>query len=209
MNGWATRATAVLAVVMAIGLQGCGSVPAPELRFYRLDWPRPAGGELPRLGVLRVLDLRASAHLQGDALVLADGPVALHRSEGHRWAAPVERLVTEALIQGLGRSRMFAAVKDQGSAGGEDLLLDGRVLAFEPVRDDAGVRGRVALEVWIEQPGRAPLRREFQADVPCGDPTPAAAVTALSAALAAILDQLVGELRQCAPGAMIDAAPGR
>jgi uncharacterized lipoprotein YmbA len=187
----------------------CGSVTVPQEHFYRLDWPEPSGGQLPRLGVLRVLDLEAASHLQGDGPALAVGAVRLHRDELHRWVAPLDRMVTEALLQGLARTRMFALVKGAGDGGTEDLTLDGRILAFEQVVDGAGRRARVALEIWVERDGRRGLRSELRAEEACRDAGPEAAVRALSLALAQVVDQLAGELRGLAAEERVDAGPGR
>lgn len=196
-------------LVVGILLPGaCGSVAVPEEQRYRLEWPRPAGGELPQMGVLRVLDLDVASHLQTDGLVVAEGPVRLRTCDLHRWAAPLDRLVTEALIQGLARTRMFALVKGAGDSGGEDLVLGGRVLAFEMAGGGEGVTGRAVLEAWVEQ-GSARRRLELRAEVPCRDGSPEAGVMALSAALAEVVDRLVGELRGPGWGTGIDAAPGR
>lgn len=188
-------------------LASCGSVDVPQAHRYRLEWPHPAPTAMPRLGVLRVLDLQAASHLQGEGLVVADGSVRLRQSDLQLWAAPLERLVTEALTQGLARSRVFTLVKGAGDTGGEDLVMAGRVLAFE--QDSGRGVARVLLELWLERSGQQVLRTEVQAETPCPAKTPEAIAQGLSSALGTALEQLLAELRAVGPSGTSVAAPGR
>jgi uncharacterized lipoprotein YmbA len=187
-------------------LAACGSVPAPQEQRYRLEWPHPAPAAAPRLGVLRVLDLQAASHLQGYGMVVADGAVRLRQSDLQLWAAPLDHLVTEALTQGLSRSRVFTLVKGAGDAGGEDLTLTGRLLAFE--QDGARGEARVLLEVWLEHAGQQLLRTEVHAETPCPDKAPEAIARGLSKAMNAAVDQLLVELR-AVPVTSPEASPPR
>jgi uncharacterized lipoprotein YmbA len=187
-------------------LCACGSVAAPQQQRYRLEWPHPEPAPAPRLGVLRVLDLQAASHLQGEGIVVADGAVRLRQSELQLWAAPLERLVTEALTEGLSRSRVFTLVKGAGDAGGEDLILDGRLLAFE--QDATRKQAHVLLELWLERAGTQVLRTELRAEAPCPDPAPEAIARGLSSALNDAVGQLLAELRGVPAGAA-EAVPIR
>jgi len=189
-------------------LAACGSVELPREHFWRLDLPAPAGGELPRGGVLRVDDLQLGNALSGDCLVRADGPNHLEQLELQRWIAPLDRLITEAVVLGLSRTRIFTLVKGAGDAGAEDHVLHGRVVEFgELTQGDTDV-GRAVIQFWIEGKDGIALAEEIQAEVPLEGQGPEAAVRALSHALQQVLDELVGRMRAAGllTGA-IDAAP--
>lgn len=188
---------------------GCGAVEVPRTQFYRLQMPTPVGGELPRAGVLRVLDLQLANNLAGDCLLVADGPVRVQSLELHRWVAPLDRMVTDALVQELFRTQVFARVLGSGDAGSEQLTVGGRILDFHQQRDGGANKARVALQLWLLQGDQQLLQQEFTAAAPLDTAAPEAAVKALSAALATVLDQFVAAALATEPLAhRVDAAPG-
>jgi uncharacterized lipoprotein YmbA len=97
--------SAVLAVLAA-----CASVEVPVERLYRLDLPASASPDPGRAGVLRVQDLQLATALDGDRLLVQRG-VRLEPRALDRWIAPLDRLVTDALVLGLSRARVCDLVK--------------------------------------------------------------------------------------------------
>ncbi|HLQ36303.1 MAG TPA: ABC-type transport auxiliary lipoprotein family protein [Planctomycetota bacterium] len=206
MTAGLLRAAVAAALLLLLG--ACGSVQAPPERFFRLALPAPAGGELPKMGVLRVLDLQLGNSLSGDALLVADGAYRLQPRPLDHWIAPLDRLVTDALVLGLARTRAFTLVQGAGDAGPADVELGGRVLDFQEVRCQDGATACVALEVWGRGADRLLFRDEFRAAVPLHGTDPEVAVAGLSLALAQVLDQLIGRLRAEGVGARsVDATP--
>lgn len=181
-------ALALLAVLGA-----CSSVQVPEQHLYRLRLPDPPRAVETRRCVLRIGPLDLAADLGGDRLVVADGPVKVAHYRNHRWAGPLERLVADALLAGIARSRAFEQVKSDSERGGEDLLLTGRVLDFhQSVRDGRWV-GDVALDVRIAaQDGGSVLHVELRRDAELESAEPEALVLALSSALEQVVDDLLG-----------------
>jgi len=168
----------------------CGSVEVPVETFYRLPAPRPPQSSAPLPAVLRIDRLHLAANLAGDQLLVADGPVRMHRYQLHRWAGPVDELVSDALLLGLARSHGFTEVKGPGDGGAEDLLLSGTIVDFlQERRADATVVGRVTLELRLTdaRSGREVFRAEFSETVPTTDSGPEAAAVALSAGLGRIV----------------------
>lgn len=197
--------------LLAFGLSllaGCSSAELPREHYWRLELPGPAGGELPRGGVLRVDDLQLGNALSGDCLVRADGPLHLEQLELQRWIAPLDRLITDAVVLGLSRTRMFTLVKRAGDPGQEEHTLHGRVTEFaEQIGGERPV-ARAAIQFWIEGENGIVLADEIGAEVPLAGSGPEAAVRALSQAVQQVLDELVGRMR--ATGLLsgrIDAAP--
>ena len=188
----------------------CGSVQLPQERYWRLELPAPVGGELPRGGVLRVHDLQLGNALQGDCLLVAPGDAQLVPRLTDHWIAPLERLVTDAVVLGLSRTRMFALVKGAGDAGGEDCELHGRIIDFAEHREGAATVGRAVFDFWVECRGELRFHDEFTAAVALRGEGAGAAVMALSAALLQVLDQLAGRMR--AAGLFdrtVDSAPAK
>lgn len=196
--------------LLALLFAACSAVELPRTQFYRLSVPVPAGGELPRAGVLRVLDLQLANNLAGDCLLVADGPVKVQTSELNRWVAPLDRLVTDAVVQELTRTRIFARVLGNSDAGSEQLTLGGRILDFHEQRGQTATTARVVLELWLLQGEQQLLHREFESASPFSPATPEAAVQALSLALAEVLDQFVAAAKTTEPLAhRLDAVPAR
>ena len=195
-------------LLTALLLAACGSVEIPRENWWRLSLPQPAGGQLPQAGVRRVADLQLGNALSGDFLVVANGPVQVIPRDLDHWIAPLDRLVTDAVVLGLSRTRMFALVKVAGDPGSQDMTLNGRIVEFAECHDGDRATGRCVVAFWIEQDGQVVLREELSAEVAMGKPGAAAAVDALSQALQEVLEELVGRMQQAGLlGAGISAEP--
>jgi uncharacterized lipoprotein YmbA len=181
-----------IAVALMLGsLLGCRSVEVPRERYFRLEPPDAGAADPGRGGVLRVLDLQLGTALDSDCLLVADG-VRLEPRPLDRWVAPLDRLVTDALVLGLSRSRTCALVKGGADPGRETWSLHGRIVDFAEVRTEAGSEARVALELWLEdERGQMLFHDEFQAREPLAAPGPDAAVAALSRGLQGVVGGVV------------------
>ncbi|MEM7203841.1 MAG: ABC-type transport auxiliary lipoprotein family protein [Planctomycetota bacterium] len=194
-------------------LAACGIVEVPDERYYRLAYPRPAAGALQRGGALRVGRLALAAHLTGDRLLVAEGPVQLRPWRFHRWAGSLEALVGDTLVTGLVRSLAFRRVLTSADSGSADVELSGRVLEFQQEVDGDGAWfGRVVLDLQLVESstGAVLLREEFGSRVPIATRDPAGVVGALSEGIAEVVDQLL--VRGAEVGAIgggVEAGPGR
>jgi len=196
----------------------CGSVDVPRERFYRLDVPVAATPDPAQGGVLRVQDLQLATSLASDCLMRVDG-VQLAARPLARWIAPLDRLVTDALLLGLSRARVCELVKGGGDPGAETWTLRGRIVDFVEAEGANGPEARVALELWLEADGRVLLHDEFTAQRPMADRGADAAVLALSEGLRSVVVDVVARMRQqdlfakarraAIDGADAAATPGR
>jgi uncharacterized lipoprotein YmbA len=199
--------------VLAVGsaLAGCRSAAVPSERFYRLDLPPAAVGDPGRGGVLRVFDLQLGRALDGDCLMVADG-VRLQPRPLDRWIAPLDRLVTDALVLSLSRARACALVKGGGDPGVETWTLHGRIVEFAEVPAATGSEARISLDLWLEDGSGALLfHDEFQAREAMPAPGADAAVAALSRGLHGIAGEVVSRMQQdgLLAAARPPAAPSR
>ncbi len=184
-----------LAAWSAALLAACGSVEVPHERFYRLELPAPAPADPLAAGILRVMDLQLGTALDSDCLLVADG-VRLEPRPLDRWVAPLDRLVTDALVLGLSRTRVVALVKGGFDPGTETWSLHGRIVEFAESGRGAERRARVALELWLEQRGDVVFHDEFAVAEPVGGEGAAAVVAAFSRGVQTIVERLVDRMEQ-------------
>ena len=175
-------------------LAACGSVEVPRERFFRLDLPAARRPDPGRAGVLRVQDLQLGPALDGDCLLVQRGVEVLPRPLD-RWIAPLDRMVTDALVLGLSRARVCDLVKTAGDAGGEDWTLHGRIVEFGEARGETA-EARVTLELWLEQRGALVFHDEFRVTEPLQGHGPEAAVAGLSTGLLQVVDGVVARMQQ-------------
>ena len=188
-----TTRTILTGIVLPFALSACGSVDLPRERFYRLDLPPAAHADPQRAGVLRVLDLQLGTALDSDCLLVADG-VQLEARPLDRWVAPLDRLVTDALVLGLSRSGVVELVKGSTDPGGETWSLHGRIVDFAEAAAGPERHARVALELWLEQRDQVLFQDEFVVAEPIEGDATAAAVTAFSKGVQTIVDRLVARM---------------
>lgn len=187
-------------VSLALLLAACGSVQLPREHYWRLELPTAAPSGMQANSILRVQDLQLGNSLSGDCLVVADGPSHLEARELDRWIAPLDRLVTDAVVQGLSRTGTWSLVKGGADGGTEDCVLNGRILDFCEFRAtaDAPRTARAAFSFWAESSGRVLFAEELRAEVTIEEPGPKGTVTALSSALQQVVVQLDAKLRTAA-----------
>ena len=199
MNTLRARALAI-GKRAAIGLWpivvvACGSVELPRERYFRLDPPPIAPADPQRAGVLRVMDMQLGTAIDRDCLLVARG-MELEPRPLDRWVAPLDRLVTDALVLSLSRTRSVSLVKGGADPGGETWTLHGRIVDFAEVQADGERTARVGLELWLESRDRVLLAEEFHAVQPIVEPGPEAAVAALSVGVQKVVTELVDRMNR-------------
>lgn len=202
---------------LSAALAGCSSVEVPREQFYRLELPPVSAPDPQRAGILRVQDLQLHTALDSDCLQRLDG-VRLYPRPLSRWVAPLDRLVTDALVLGLSRARVCELVKGSADPGDETWSLRGRIVDFVEVHAGDGREARVALELWLEGDRRVLFHDEFEAREAIGDGGDEAAVAALSRGVSRVVAEVVARMRgqdlfaaarSAAAGAAHAAAPAR
>ncbi len=179
---------------IALGLAACSSVEVPRERYFRLDLPVAKSPDPGRAGVLRVQDLQLGTALDSDCLLVQHG-VLLEPRPLERWIAPLDRLVTDALVLGLSRARVCDLVKGAADSGSENWTLHGRIVEFGEARGEGAAEARVTLELWLEQRGELLFHDEFRVVEPIGTVGPEAAVAGLSTGLSRVVDGVVERMQ--------------
>jgi uncharacterized lipoprotein YmbA len=188
-----SRAVLLAALSMA---GACSSVAMPERATYRLAPPEPAASAVTERGsgVLRVASVELAADLQGDRLMVADGPVRVHGYQFHHWAGPLDRMIADSVVTVLRRSGRFTTVKAETDRGEEDWLLNARVLDFHQAADGDRWCGLVTLDLQVtDRDGRGVFRGEIRQREPLAVIDPEHLAVALSAATAGALDRFLAE----------------
>lgn len=180
-----------LALICALFLGSClGAREAEETRFYTPSAPKMAGSPgRALLQPLVVTDFRVASHLSGDRLAARVSPQEVEYYSRHRWAGPLDRLVTEE-SRALLRS-YFASVSSEASGAEDELLLSASVEAFE--EEDEGDRwyGRASIELTLRDgfTGTTIWSGFLDSRKPAAARHPAAVAAALGEALGEILAQ--------------------
>lgn len=187
-----TKRSSGLALTFLAMLGACGAVEVPEDFTYRLPAPEPQRVAGASAGTLRVAELDVVAELAGDRLLIADEGTRLRAYRHHHWAGPLERMVADAIVTGLVRSRRFAEVKSPSSSGLEELVLVGRVLDFHQVRAEDGWRARATFELRLSrEDGTLVFQDELRADTPMSVSDPDTLARALGTSVGTIVDEFV------------------
>ena len=175
-------------------LIACSSVEVPVERFYRLQLPAAVAPDPLRAGTLRVHDLQLATALDSDRLLCQRG-VRLEPRVLSRWVAPLDRLVTDALVVGLSRARVCELVKGSVDPGPETWTLHGRVVDFVEAHGAAGAEARVTMELWLQSGDHLLFHDEFAAVEPLGEPGAESAVVALSRGVQTVVTDVVARMR--------------
>jgi ABC-type uncharacterized transport system auxiliary subunit len=174
---------ALLLVAAAAG--SCASSVPPDRLYHFSTIPVPAAAERAPLS-LEVRPFALAPHLQGDRLAARISPVELEYYAGHRWAAPLEEILAEAVLQGLREAGLFAAVVRSEDPGARpDLTLSGYVRTCEEEDRFDGWWGVAVLEVALRDAGsgRVLWSGEVRGERRAGGRHPARVVEALLGAL--------------------------
>jgi len=99
--------------------------------------------------VLGIEHFRATEVLRDDRIVYCESPTQLNFYQYHRWSSDPATLLTDLVARRLSQAGVFSGVRRLPSREPVDYILRGRLLNFEVVDYEAGVKGRVALEMTL------------------------------------------------------------
>jgi len=182
---------ALALLVAAVGVS-CGSL--PKTNYYTLRVPAVPETKDPKArAVLGIERFRAAEVLGDDRIVYYELPTQLNFYQYHRWSSDPAALLTDLVARRLSQAGTFSEVRRLPSREPVDYVLRGHLLNFEEVDYEAGVKGRVALEMTLFRSRDHKLlwsaRREVESAAE-GQGV-AGVVKALDAASARLLDEVL------------------
>lgn len=183
------------ALVLVLGLAGCGS--SPKTQFFALDTVPPAAGATARVDgkPLQVGHVALPGTLDRAALVTTGPGPQINVSDVERWAAPLDGMTQRVLAEDLQARLGVAAVLAPGDpppSGGA------RTVVLNVQRFGADSTGQVVLEAdWTVATGSPPHAtglHHVRIVENAGSTEGAAVASAMSRALGALADDIAHKL---------------
>lgn len=188
------RGRAVLGLLLAAFVAGCGSV--PKTYFYTLQAPAaPAPADPKTNFILGVEHFRAPEVLRDDRIVYYVSPTEMNFYQYHRWGSDPATLLSEFTARWVEASGVFAQVKMFPVRERVDYTLGGNVLSFEEVDSEGGRKVRLALALSLVRASDHKL--VWSGEQQRETPLPVRGVEGVAGALNASCDQA---LRDMIPG---------
>lgn len=148
---------AATALLLALLLGGCGSVPVPEVTWYRLPEPTLPPARAARVEVpVDVTPFSADGIYADQALIYAldqDGQ-ALRTYHYRQWSDPPARMLQRRLIRVLRQIDAAPLISDRLPASANALRVSGVIQRFERVQTAGVWHVEVALQLRVERAGR-------------------------------------------------------
>jgi ABC-type uncharacterized transport system auxiliary subunit len=141
-----TVPTIVFCLAALVIMTGCaGKVKYPN--YYTLNLPAPPDPPAAENAhaALAVREFRAPTYLRQGAIVYKTSPEQLGFYAYHRWAVDPRDLVTNAIIERLRTSGVFAHVQTYDGSRDVDYVLSGRLEQLEELDYQGGVKVQVAI----------------------------------------------------------------
>lgn len=124
----------------------CGSLPRTNYYTLRVP-PSPQFHDPKTSAVMGIERLGAPEVLRDDRIVFYESPTQLNFYQYQRWSSDPATMLRDSIAQRLDHAGVFSNVRLLPARDPVDYLLRGRLLNFEEVDYEAGVKGRVALEL--------------------------------------------------------------
>lgn len=187
----------ISALALAVTLGACAQKPVPDDNFYRLTLQEPAArtARLPR-GIIQVERFAADGLTGGRPIVFSEtGHAAVAQTYHYDfWIEPPTILLQMALADTLRKAGAEQVVTPELRVE-PDLVVTGRIRAFEQVRGGAG-SVHVQLEIALTErtSGKLLMFKTYNAEPRTGGDTIGQAVTQMSAAVDQIYNQFLKDL---------------
>jgi ABC-type uncharacterized transport system auxiliary subunit len=187
------RPAGLLAALALLGLTACAAPPVPRDHFYRLDITAPpsVGAAQRDLGIVAIDPFEADGQLRERPLLVAASTTETQQQDYHFWSDPPARMLQAALIDYMRQSGATRGVVTPQMRIDADLHVQARVKRLERRLADNTVV--VELEIALTEPAGQGLILidTYRAELPAADPSVAAAVHAINAAVGDIFNDFV------------------
>ena len=170
----------------------CGGV--PKTSYYTLRTPAPPSPNDARTDfVLGVEHFRAPQMLRDDRIAYFVSPTEMNYYQYHRWSADPASMFSDYTAQWLSDLGVFAQVRMLPTRETIDFRLSGRVLDFQEVDYQGGVKARVSLELTLirTRDRKVVWTGKQEAETPVQEKGVAAVAIAINAACKRLVQELV------------------
>lgn len=181
-------------------LAGLGCATTSSDRYYTLEYPvtERIQVEDEHPVTLKVKSFDAVDIYRQERIVRRRGENEISYYDTHRWAAPLERMVTDRAVEIFRASLPVERVLPWVEPGAADFLVDGRVLLFEEDLQGDRKVATVGVRIWLDekpQPKMNPVwdKEVRKACTPNG-PEPSHTAIALNQCLQEVLSELSDHL---------------
>ncbi len=174
----------MLALLVLLTL-GCATTPHPQIAF--LLQPPPSHPPCTRKLTLTLAPLTADAPYDTPLMAYSLSPLEVEFYAYHRWAAPLPRLITQAVREEMERWKCVTLMPYSPL----HPVLQGRILRFLHRFRDGQSWGEVTISYTLVQGDRILARRTFQARTKAEENTPKGGALALNQALGKTMGELM------------------
>ena len=190
-----------LSVLLALTLcLACASV--PETRYYMFGRisPQGASGNAHQMNLtVGVPQFEAEGIYARDNMLYRKTPYEIAPDYYRRWGVPPQKMLSDATVDYLRQSGLFAEVLRMPTLSRVDLVLNGRIIRFEEETGPQGPVIRVDLEFSLEKSrtNERLWREEVSSSSPISLPeTTEAAVSAAETGVRTCLEKAIGSLAE-------------
>ncbi|WP_244479899.1 ABC-type transport auxiliary lipoprotein family protein [Methylobacterium sp. Leaf94] len=182
-------APALVAMLLATGLGGCGGGAVP-LTFDLAALP-PSGRAVGAARSLSVAEPVGIQPFEADRIIVREPGGALSFLGGGQWADRLPRLIQTRLIQSLENSGRLKSVSRPGDKIVSDYQLISEIRAFDIAAGSGEAVVDISAKIIAEGTGKVIAARIFTARVPVQKVDAGTAAVGLDAALARVLGEMV------------------
>jgi ABC-type uncharacterized transport system auxiliary subunit len=192
----------ILLAMLTLFLYQCGSVPSTH--YYQIEYqPKPVKLlDTPLPYVVMINDFETDLIYRDDKIVYRDSPYQVKYYNYRRWIAPPQRLVSEAIFSQIQQAGIFEIVTNEPIAQKTDLILTGRIRAFEEWDEATSWYGHVKIDFQLLKADTREIiwQNSFTQKQPVAINEPVEVVKAISAATQQIvhsaMTEIVDQLKQ-------------
>jgi uncharacterized lipoprotein YmbA len=194
---------AVCVLIMSLLWCGCGKPPM-LVHQYLLEYPAPVVKATPLGESLKVEKFAVAQTFNTTAMVYRTGPYQAQTYNYSRWRVNPGYQVTDFLIRDLRESRLFQAVLPADSATKARFDLEGGVERIEEVDQGEVWQAALVLNITLldteekEITKRVIFQKNYRAEEPLTEKTPAGLAQAMSRAMERLSAQIITEGYQAA-----------
>ncbi len=192
----------LLPFILMLALAGCGATrtPAPDTRYYTLEYPPPDIEAPPVEAILQVARFGAAPEYHTTKIIYRDQPVGRQEYTYHQWRAAPQMLAADYLRRDLQASTLFLAVSGPGSSLPATHQLDGMV--EEWLERDENDRWLATAELTITLldlraktlPGLVLYQRTYRESEPSAKKNPGSVVEAMSRVMRTLSGRIIADV---------------